>query len=1089
MAIYDSPSILLTRSIEGDLTSRAAFAALFDQGSLSPKEKESYVDRLKDKYGGDDPLLRTAIGTVANPLFLTLALFAPGATTALRSSRGRIMSMNPESLPWATGNRFGFFGSLLEKGGFLTTNTVVRDTATEGVMHSAMRARRELMEEFASSHETPLNALYDKLGLQRGQIFDKDNTAVLNPVQAGQAERFDTLAWIHLNGRDRDVTKPFLHSNGKIVEKEVPALITGRSAIDRIRDEFGQEGVDVVQGIRSAMDRRAVRMYAYDDMIESGLRKITSSEQVDPDKLLRLQAAVPTLRDMGTEELRRTMTEVLDSINTAGDSSSIFRLLDENYFPRNRFDVIGSTRRPLGRDVSLVEALSGVSAPANPRRTAESVLAQDDLEAIARVVDDEVTDHFYTRLEKASNLSEGDIVERMNFMGSVRKYEEQTSSVINLYGSRITDETEMLAKEAGTEFVMRDAKGRVIQGADGQPLVANNATILANEYKRTAEAGIAGDPYFQKTISHLILPTLAGKWQADQGLMFSAFLGMKKAARAVITEGPLGKLIEDAGFDTFRENNRRWLSAANGLDGEASRLLWRQENSTNFLTRYLYSAHLGFNPASVLLNATQPFLLGATHLGSDNIVRAYSDALGEMKNYIGERTRQGWRPLHKHEADAAIRRSFPHADLTDISSDSLEAVDALAARVSRSGGKISNLLDNSLFFFSRVEWLNRSVVFHATRRAYEGAGLIRPGEQLADVVNRSPNFRRDVRSLVEVTQFAPNVGNTPIAFQSADPSLSPTGRLLNNPLMRMFLTFPLRSLTSVVGPTATQVGGGSRQIAGRTIQGGNLTTPLFDVVRGVAISSIIYEGGKELLNADLSDALFVEATLSIAPFTDTEGYDAPIPPIIDIPASFINGYMQGDGELIARQWARVVPGGIGASRVLDVLPRLLPQSRTSPLQREFADYNSPDPQGRIPIFNEQTGQLLRYETRYGIFANLLGLDTRRHDDPRKIDRYLQKQREEIGRYKSQLKQFIVDGQTHKAQQLQDEFMKRFGLPLVITENEVRRRADDLATPRTKRRLNALPDEMAPLYEEAVSQQLSPGERAAAQQQEAFRRPF
>lgn len=79
---YEAPSVLLTQLTDNELTFRSFRQTLFDSHSLSPTERESYVDRIKDALGVQDSLGGALVDVAANPwtwLFFATSPFGAGA--------------------------------------------------------------------------------------------------------------------------------------------------------------------------------------------------------------------------------------------------------------------------------------------------------------------------------------------------------------------------------------------------------------------------------------------------------------------------------------------------------------------------------------------------------------------------------------------------------------------------------------------------------------------------------------------------------------------------------------------------------------------------------------------------------------------------------------------------------------------------------------------------------------------------------------------------------------------------------------------------------------------------------------------------
>ena len=201
--------------------------------------------------------------------------------------------------------------------------------------------------------------------------------------------------------------------------------------------------------------------------------------------------------------------------------------------------------------------------------------------------------------------------------------------------------------------------------------------------------------------------------------------------------------------------------------------------------------------------------------------------------------------------------------------------------------------------------MNRNVAAHAVENMYQGAGI-----DIAKGTSGYNQMLRSVDEMVSASQFGGSTLNTPMAFQG----VGPLGRLGNNPLMRQFISFPLRSLTALTHDSA--------KLADR----GPLKGITQDLIRGMGISAIFYEAGKNTFGADLSPGLF-GASLTQAVggdrfFKDGNEY-IPIPPIVDIPMNLVRGALDpGQRDLLQNNIPRLIPGGLALSRAINLTFKL-----------------------------------------------------------------------------------------------------------------------------------------------------------------------
>jgi hypothetical protein len=318
----------------------------------------------------------------------------------------------------------------------------------------------------------------------------------------------------------------------------------------------------------------------------------------------------------------------------------------------------------------------------------------------------------------------------------------------------------------------------------------------------------------------------------------------------------------------------------------------------------------------------------------------------------------------------------------------------------------------------------------------------------------------DIDEMVSGTQFGGNTLNTPMAFQGT----GPFGRLGNNPLFRQFLSFPLRSVTSIAHD--------SPRLADR----GAMKGVAQDVIRGMGISAIFYEAGKNTFGADLSPGLF-GASLTQAVggdrfFKDGNEY-IPIPPIVDIPMNLVRGALDpGQRDLLQNNIPRLIPGGLALSRMLNLVPKLpedplfgLPGA----LQKTYIDPSRKTADGNVAVFKGD-GTLIDYQPYGLIIAKQLGLDFGKFRDSSEFDGFLLKNREQIVDYRRQAIAALLSNEIPKMQSIKAEFRKRFGMELTISKQQLDDAQRNRLISRSERILDRMPPELKGQYQQMAATQ-------------------
>jgi hypothetical protein len=479
------------------------------------------------------------------------------------------------------------------------------------------------------------------------------------------------------------------------------------------------------------------------------------------------------------------------------------------------------------------------------------------------------------------------------------------------------------------------------------------------------------------------------------------------------------------------------------------------------LAKYFYVTHLGLNLGSVSMNMMQPLLYASVYGGLGNVLKAYGSAFKELGGYIGERTsKYGFKALTDEQHQELIGKHFKFANadgenLVQIGRDTFSTLDAVSYKSETLAGvnrRESYFFDYPMKMFEKAEWLNRNVAAHAVENAYKSFGI--------NVARGSAGYYRmlsDVGEMVSATQFGGSTLNTPMAFQGT----GPFGRLANNPLMRQFLSFPLRSATTIMYD--------SPRLADRGLPGIGL-----DFVRGMGISAVFYELGKNTFGADLSPGLFGASLTQIAGgdrfFQDGNEW-VPIPPVIDIPVNLVRGALDpGQRDLIQNNLPRLIPGGIAASRTMGLLPNLMEGpvfGLPGALQKTYIDPKQRTEEGRIAVFKAD-GTLIDYQSPGQIFAKALGVDMGTYKSTADFDGFLVKNREQIVEYRRKAIQALLNNEIGKMQSVRSEFKRRYGMDLTISKDQLDEAIKNRTVSRTERILDRMPPDQRPMFQQIAA---------------------
>ncbi len=605
------------------------------------------------------------------------------------------------------------------------------------------------------------------------------------------------------------------------------------------------------------------------------------------------------------------------------------------------------------------------------------------------------------------------------------------------------------------EAKIKDVFMDLVKKGEEPPGGYSLADVLNQGYKGMHES----QEFSRALLKDTLLPRLMGRRTVGEMSNYS-MSALVKDVSTRFAKGPIGEAIKGSG-----EFGRTFINEMEEM-GKVHSPFSSPRMASGQMAKYLYVTHLGANMASVILNLTQPWMHTATIVGMDSVIAGYGRAFAEMGSYFDKRMKSGKFVESDEKVVELINSSFKHAkdDLLGIGPDVYSLQDELSNFANLTPSKTETALFKvPMKLFEKSEWLNRLVSAHAVDHMFEKAG--RFATEGADY-----RFRmRTVRDIVDETQFGGSVLNTPTIFMGK----GIIGQFGDSPLLRQFLTFPVRTLTAItpgIGRLSEGIGGGNRVIAGKEFALGPFAT-LADFSRGMGIASMLYYTGKNFLDADLSRGLIANASTDMfggQDFLEGGEYDwFPAPPAFDILIQSARGLLGGDMELFRRTLPRMLPSGVGLARVLSIQPENvgLPNvfsNLTSQFQRNYADWDNPTPDGLVPYFKGD-GTFIDFRKPADLVLQGLGLDLGKSKIKGELDGYLVKQREEILKYRNEYLNALFANNPRKAEGVKAEFERRFKIPLTITKENLRSRMRNRNITRTERILDRIPPEARSQY--------------------------
>jgi hypothetical protein len=538
--------------------------------------------------------------------------------------------------------------------------------------------------------------------------------------------------------------------------------------------------------------------------------------------------------------------------------------------------------------------------------------------------------------------------------------------------------------------------------------------------------------YVRDTLVPAALNNSGPEWLA----LYNSQMQTKKTA-AWFADSLLGKAIEG-----FGETGKGFMGRVRQLadpnvpvtGGELS----------HGLARWFYMSHLGLNLSSMVLNMTQPLLLAGTVGGMGEIMGAYKSAFLEMADYAKKRTALGGAFVDPAKKLELMNDSFQFMGKATGGRNvlgigpSMHHIFDWQLNAGKQG-LLTRVEEVMMKGFEKTEWFNRNVAAHLFSRAATRTG--KAGVSHLD----------DLHRFVLETQYGASPLNTPRMFQEG---------VLANPLMRQFFTFPLRSATGALSVFP--------KLGGEEYWRGLMTTTL----RGMGMSAIVYEMGKGLMGADLSRGLYAGAVLDVVGGTRLsekgQGW-LPVPPIVDVPVSLLQGIVNEDTAMLANSVARLIPGGVALNRALGITGEWPqgPMGAVGALQKTWVDWNNPSPDGLFPMYKGD-GSLIDYLPGSEIVAKGLGVDMGMFQTKGGLDNYLNKQREDILESRRQYLRAMASNEPGRAEAIRREFLKKHGVPLTVNERQVRDFLESQGVSRTERILDRLPPEVRSSYQQMAA---------------------
>ena len=551
-----------------------------------------------------------------------------------------------------------------------------------------------------------------------------------------------------------------------------------------------------------------------------------------------------------------------------------------------------------------------------------------------------------------------------------------------------------------------------------------NDAFIVNQWRKNILPAITGT----KPLAHAGT-SAASDWIKEQTLRFANSDFMK----AVAGENKTAK--------RFVNNLRRWSTDRTG----------DEFNMQGGLTKALYVSHLGLNMGTIANNLMQP-LQSVHQLGLKNTIKAYGQSLEMVGKYMMERSKLP-RNATQADIDALQRRIYTRTfgrdamDLVEIAdlgtAFGMLEKSGFGVRGVPSGKPQFSWLEMMMKPFQMSETLNRLSTANAVLNAYETAGMVGL-RQRRDV----PRARADATLAVQQMQFGSNPITRPSMFYLP---------VLNQPLMRQFGQYSVRTIANFA--ILPGMVGGTRQTAFGEVSG-KYPVMMNDLLRSMAVATVAYEVGKNVLGVDLSRGLGLGATDLL-----TQSY---VPPVVDISVDTLKMIGTGDAALMQDIIPRILPGGISVSRALSTMNKS-DTLQSLGLQKTYADWSKSE-SGMVPMY-QSDGRLMGEYPTSDVVLRALGTDMGRFSNSAEVNQFLLKNRDAMRDGRRRYIASVLGNNMSTAASIKSEFERRFGMPLTVTQTQMKAAIKLREEPITGRTLDTFDPTARDVYRQAVNQTL------------------
>lgn len=684
-------------------------------------------------------------------------------------------------------------------------------------------------------------------------------------------------------------------------------------------------------------------------------------------------------------------------------------------FQRMVQTMIQSGDRAYGR--AAAKKAASWASPEVMKRQFSMLPSWQDLEKVADFVDPQA-------LERLRAVAKGKVLHAARQAG-VRENIVQKLGALD-YGDIVNNYTKYLG-EAEAKLVA----GAIADHAPRQysiaamPVLSSYTHTLAGTFGWTVKG--YGEKLTDELASIKALAAAGNKYAASradvlENTLIPLAMGRQtfdKALKAQAWQQGMTELAAKMEAPAFQQLVGKGIAKSLSEHVKNSRGAFNLMGLTQKTSAYFYLSTLGLNPGSAIRNQLQNVLTLGPVLGWRTAAQGMSEAMRKSHKYFA--LRFGPRAMSHEEALAKAYPEFAKAGLNagkitdEVVEQSLRAAYDLGHVPSKAATVAEKISRGMMSMFTASETLNRVSAFEAGMLHARRAGL-NPDAAISFA-----------RQIVQKTQFVMTPTSGPIAMAGW------------NSLAKQFTYFPSKMLEFA---TSTAVTLGSGAIDPRTgreqnIMGYNPGT----LARAVAGSIIAMELG-DTFGVDLRSSLLGSALPTLQTPREGSPFGAlPIvPPGLQVAGSAAYGLSTGEWDSMKYSLPLLVPGGVAVSKVAGFVPpsvgTTMGQDIARTLDRPYADYSQPSPDGRYAVYSGK-GTFRGYYTAWDLLKTGLGIRGGDLDKEQEVLALVTKNREQISQAKRDYMDAHFRNSAREATAIAHQFRQRFGFQLPVSEKDMK----------------------------------------------------